>query len=51
MADRLLTAVLEPFGLNIERRAILISAKKLRAFTGQLDPIMIKPAAIQSALC
>jgi FkbM family methyltransferase len=45
MVDRPLGAGFEPFGLDQEGRAVPISAGKLRAFTGEMDLVMIKPAA------
>jgi FkbM family methyltransferase len=45
MLDRLLAAGFQSFGLDDQGRIMPISAGELRAFKGQMDLVMIKPAA------
>jgi FkbM family methyltransferase len=45
MIGRLLTAGFLPFELDKEGRAVPVSVEKLQTFTGQMDLVMIRPAA------
>jgi FkbM family methyltransferase len=45
MVDQLLGAGFEPFALDTQGCAVPFSAESLRSFKGQMDLVMIKPAA------
>jgi hypothetical protein len=45
MVDRLLSAGFHSFALDAQGACIPISIEKLRSFEGQMDLVMISPAA------